>query len=147
MVRLQLQQLIWSYIEAGDGQLFHCILIVTLLHQVDRPKSSFTNQVDDLEPAYEFLWIISNVHKLAHSFEVQGDVVQTFDGKLLVHLSQQRNVHLEILVEVADIDERAENLRWEYQLEWLTVFLHRVQKSERPEAVKLDLMFGFDVFI
>ena len=55
MVRLQLQQLIWSYIKAGDGQLFHCILIVTLLHQIDRPKRSFTNQVDDLEPAYEFL--------------------------------------------------------------------------------------------
>jgi hypothetical protein len=55
MVRLQLQQLIWSYIKAGDGQLFHGILIVSLLHQVDRSKSSFTNQVDDLEAAYEFL--------------------------------------------------------------------------------------------
>lgn len=84
---------------------------------------------------------------MAHSFEVQGDVVQTFDGKLLIHLSQQRNVHLEILVEVADINERAKNLRREYQLERLTVFLDRVQKSERPEAVKLYLMLGFDVFI
>jgi hypothetical protein len=117
MVRLQLYELIWSYIKVRDRQLFHSILIISLLHQIHRTISSFSNQIDDLKATDEFLGVISNIHKLAHPFEVQCDLIQTFDGKLLIDLPQQRNIHLEILVEVAYIDKRAKNLRWKHQLE------------------------------
>ena len=74
------------------------------------------------------------------------DGVQAFQRKLLVDFTKQRNVRLELLVEISDVDECSEELRREDQFEGLSVFVDRVEEPQSPQAVQLDLMLSLGVF-
>ena len=57
--------------------------------------------------------------------------------ELLVESLQQRYVDLEVLIVVADVDESAEELVREDQLESLSVLFNGVQESEEAETQNL----------
>lgn len=92
MLLLHLPNLLWGNVEIRDRELFHSILVVAFLHQVNRAVSSFAYQLDDLETPYEFLRVVFEVQKFAHFFEILLNLIQSFDRKLLIDLPQQRNI-------------------------------------------------------
>lgn len=79
MLLLHLSDLLWSYVEIRNGQLFHGILIVSLLNEIDRAICSFANELDDLEASDELFGIIFNQHEVAHFFKVHVNLIQAFD--------------------------------------------------------------------
>ena len=54
---------------------------------------------------------------------------------------------MELLVIIADINERPKNIWWENHLEGLSIFLYRVQESKAPQTVELKFVLYFDIFL
>ena len=54
---------------------------------------------------------------------------------------------MELLVIIAYINERPENIWWEDHLEGFSILLNRVQKSKAPQAVELKFVLYFDIFL
>lgn len=68
-----------------DGYLFHCILVLSSLDQVDGPKSPFANQITYLKPTNEFIaFTLLKLLKVAHLIEIRLNLLQALNGSLFI---------------------------------------------------------------
>ena len=80
------------------------------------------NEVLDLVAANNFVY--PRFHKITHLCKFFANLVQTLDGQILVYLSDERDVGLEVHVEVANVDKGPEDIRREDQLEGLPILFN-----------------------
>ncbi len=73
---------------------------------------------------------LTQLLKLAHLVKVHCDLVEAFKSELFIQLFQERNVGLEVLVVVSDIDKSTEDLRREYKFKGLAILLDGVEDAK-----------------
>ena len=70
MLLLHQTDLLRRDIEVWDGELFHSVLIVTLLHKIDWAIRSFSDKLDHLESSDELFGVILDKEEISHFLKV-----------------------------------------------------------------------------
>jgi hypothetical protein len=73
--------------------------------------------------------------EVTHHCEVLQDFSQLLWLRLLIQLLQQRYIRFELLVEIAHVDECAEELWRENHLEGFTILFNGVHKAKTAQTV------------
>lgn len=114
-----------------NGNLFHRILVIPALHQINRTIGSLPYQVAYLKATNEFIpFALLQLLEVSHVRKVLLYLLKTYQRSLFIEHFKQRDVSFELTVEVADIDKGTEE-RWrEYHLESLPILFDAVHEAK-----------------
>ena len=119
-------ELLRCHVKVRQRDLFHSILILAFLHQVDRPVCTLADQVEHFESIHILITRSSQtpLNKPSHLLQILPNLQQLLLRQPLIELLKKRDIRQKFLVIVAHVDKSAVDLCWEDYFKSFAVFLN-----------------------